>query len=111
MSNTATEIEVLEQRLAELRKQKAQEEKAEVSLTPAQKIAIRLHDSLCYHDHCGQCGWFYEISDGVHSWGPGTTHDDWWRRANQFKKFAEEREIDVEVGLGFVDALRKGRVL
>jgi hypothetical protein len=52
------------------------------NLSPeVQEIAILLHD-LCQYSHTDQCGWEYEITNGVHDWS-GNTHKTYVKLARK----------------------------
>ena len=83
MSDLASQISALEDQLENLRRQQAIEEHAARNHTPAQKLAVQMHEAMCHHNHADGCGWHYEIQSGtkIHNWS-GSAHEHWLGRAN-----------------------------
>lgn len=78
-------IKALQKELEKLEEEK----KALESLSDEQKLALKLHDIFCRHDHVEGCSWFYEIESGIHKW-ERSEHLEWLRKAgiisNECKK-------------------------
>jgi hypothetical protein len=54
---------------AEIALEKLKKEKAILDrLTPAQRLAILLHDETCRSNHTDGCSWDYERCGNVHDW-------------------------------------------
>ena len=99
MSNNATEIKLLEEKIAEL---KAQDD-AFAALDPEQRLAITLHDLFCHHNHVDQCGWAYEFfSKGMHDWG-GHEHGAYMQKALNIHTFCRCHGLSTDSA---VDLLR-----
>lgn len=89
----------LNHQLAEL-----DEAEAELNgLSPEQRNAITLHDSVCRLDHSDQCGWMYEARQEVDDevWNC-PAHEDWLRRAEAVAKI-----IDIDTFVYAHEAARK----
>jgi hypothetical protein len=50
------------------------------ALPIGQRLAIFMHDELCYRNHTDGCSWLYEIRGGVHDWS-ATEHVRWKKKA------------------------------
>lgn len=101
MSDTATQIAELEEKLENLRRQKLIEDEAARSLTPEQKLAIVMHNTMCPHNHADGCGWYYEVKNGIHDWRQ-PTHGLWLDRAGRFAHFCTNRSVSFETAEALV---------
>lgn len=99
---------------AELVKLKGQQQQLEATiraekaalLSPEESIAVQLHDLCCQHNHTDGCGWFYEISNGIHDWG-GQTHKRWLHTARMFEGRIKEASISMSTADTVIHALTK----
>lgn len=82
------EIEKQKKLLEELEAKK----KKEMAMSPAQRLAVWLHDSQCHYNHTDQCGWGYEITGGNHDWSR-RTHADYLAKANTLLTFTNDIEL------------------
>jgi hypothetical protein len=94
MSKNTAEIEKLEEQIAKLKA----EDDAFNALTPEQQLAITLHDLLCRHNHADGCGWYYEISKGIHDWA-GSAHGVYMQKALKLRCFCNERGSTTETAI------------
>lgn len=69
IKNIESEIEKLQARLAELKK----EEAAFNAMGPIEQLAVDLHDTFCDWNHTDGCSWEYEYKNGAHDWS-GNAH-------------------------------------
>lgn len=60
------------------------------------KMAIRLHECLCHHNHTDGCGWHYEIKNGIHDWN-GREHQFWLFMTKNFYSRLAAENISEEI--------------
>lgn len=98
-------------KIAELQKQinalKLEDAALKAMMGPEHKIAVQLHDTLCHHNHSDGCGWFYEVSDGIHNWY-GSTHERYLTKARVLHNFCNTRHITADTVVELLRITRKG---
>jgi len=81
-------MEKLQQEINEKQKEleKLKKEAHDIeSLCPEYLLAFSLHAKLCHYNHTDECGWYYEIHDGVHDW-TGGSHFSYLEKARKLLK-------------------------
>lgn len=69
-----------------------------ISLLPKNKrLAIKLHESLCHHDHTEWCSWFYEIKEGLEDDWSGYAHRDYLDRADRVLKVCDDEKMIIDL--------------
>ena len=58
------------------------------------RSAIEMHEAMCTHNHTDGCGWFYEVSNGVHDWGG--EHARWLGKAAKIQAFCQTNSMATE---------------
>lgn len=85
------EIANHEQAIADLKQEKA----ALMEQTPAQQLAVAIHDIDCRWNHTDGCGWLYEIHKGVADW-TGYAHARYLLKAKKLMEMLPEYgHIDI----------------
>lgn len=114
LAKVNTELAELESRLEKLRRQKMLLESAEREMSPAQKLAVGLHDALCRrnHDalcrwnHTDGCSWHYEIDkNGVRNWN-GRAHSSWLGKARKFRAVRCVGDLPIPIVIDIVKSLK-----
>lgn len=90
-------LEALEKIDADIEK----EQKNLESLSPEERIAVQLHDAKCTWNHTDGCGWYYEVSKGVHNWS-GSSHAAYLRSAQKLVHICGDYNKAQEVLNSFV---------
>lgn len=92
-SEMQCQIDDLQAQLNKLIENKKAFEAAERELSPAQKLAIKLHKLLCTANHSDGCDWYYNVNTrtNVHDWN-GHAHKKYLKMA--------ERVISVSAAVG-----------
>lgn len=76
-------VEALREEMAKLQAaiERAEREEKELAALPlGERVAVTMHDLMCFHDHNEGCGWLYEMRDGRHDFR-GSAHQHWLKRA------------------------------
>ena len=66
-----------------------------------EQLAEFLHSNLCHYNHIEECGWSYEIKNGVHNWN-GCEHKRYLEKAKKMLEITE----DIEVIKAIIEATR-----
>lgn len=98
------DIEKAEQALLKL-KQAYDNEQRTLRDNPEHWVGEQLHSLQCRSSHEDQCGWFYEIRDGVHDWN-GSTHGCYLTNAKIFVVKCKDHNITPENAIDLVRAAR-----
>ena len=96
----------LDQEIADLEKQLAEQKKRLESLlfeqknrSPTENLAIAIHDATCHYNHTDQCDWHYSISDnGRHDWR-GCAHERAMKDALRVRQAAPGIPVDTIIGI------------
>lgn len=100
MSNT--------QRIAELKAELEQLEATEkvlATMDPEHRIAIKLHEMLCHHNHVDGCGWEYESQNGLPNWD-GHAHARYLSKASHVKSFCQCYNVSEDAVLKLFEHIR-----
>ena len=66
-----------------------------------EQLAVFLHSKLCHYNHVEECGWSYEIKNGVHNWN-GCDHKRYLEKAKKMLEITE----DIELIKAIIEAAR-----
>ena len=66
------------------------------TMNPDQRLAERLHDTLCHWNHTDGCGWFYETDQPNLSKWTMRNHSEYLGHARKLMNFCVNRQIDVD---------------
>ena len=70
------------------------------------KLANALHDLRCVYNHTDQCGWHYEIHNGVADWSRGA-HARYLESARKAIRALNLKNYDFDQILDFLKALKE----
>ena len=110
MNEFDLKIKQLEKELAEAKAEKKRVEELEFNLSIEQLLAITLHDICCRTNHDDGCGWYYDISGGVHIWN-GASHANWLHKAVTCAKVADDVGIGRYSARKFLQGLKAAGIL
>ncbi len=102
MTPTEQKIEALEKELARLKELRDEE----AGWTVYQRLAVRLHDETCHHNHTDGCSWYYEISQGRHDWN-ASEHIKQLSKVARIEAFARSSGITTEKAVDLIIAAAK----
>lgn len=104
------EISAIDKQIKELSLKKAELEATEArlrALPPEARLAIRMHNTMCTHNHTDGCGWYYYFRDGVPDFSPGNCTYYWLNRARYVIQEAKKVGItDADTIITIITALQ-----
>ena len=101
MTDYETQITQLEKQLAKAKAEKAMQDEFLSTLTPEQRLAEKLHASLCCENHTDGCGWHYE------KWSnPSYSRTRWTNKAIQVLSVCEELGINEDSAMKIISATK-----
>lgn len=85
------QINLLKRQITELENQK----RVLDELTPAQRLAISLHDILCTWNHTDGCAWYYEMKNNVPTWKDAAQQNYLGMATKLLKKYKYGEIMDI----------------
>lgn len=88
------ELATARQKLADLEAEADKLKKQEETLTPAQNVAVTLHERLCRGNHTDYCDWYYRDLTNPQTWtGEYSTHKKYLEKAEKALAVADGATI------------------